>query len=138
MKPHQQVVQALEQAREAVLLQDQSRMFRSQQALTDHYHKRMFGVPVPEDEMIHIGDVTLPPEPRPQARKGLSPLAAVALGLLTAAVPAAGAIGYLIAAKPVITNTVEKIIDRPVEKIITKPGLNYNVDVDMEVIPPPQ
>jgi hypothetical protein len=96
----------------------------------------MLGVPVPEDEMIHIGDVTLPPEPRPQARKGLSPLAAVALGLLTAAVPAAGVIGYLLNNKPAITNTLEKIVEKPVEKIITTPGQNYDVDVDMEVIPP--
>jgi hypothetical protein len=115
-------------AERAVLVQDQARMYKSQQALTDHYQNKLLGVPIPEDEMIHIGDVTLPPASQPKP-SGLSPLAAMALGLLTAAVPAAGAIGYLL-------STAKPAIEKTVEKIITKPGSNYDVDIDMEVIPP--
>lgn len=135
MIPHQRALQALEEAERAILVQDQSRMFRSQQALTDHYQNKMFGVPVPEDEMIHIGDVTLPPEPKPQTKSGLSPLAGIALGALLAGLPIAG---YLLANKDPIIKTVEKIVEKPVEKIITTPGQDYDVDVDMEVIPPPK
>jgi hypothetical protein len=83
--------------------------------------------------------VQLPPEPTipPAPRKGLSTLAALGLGALGIASPvAAGVIGYLLNTKPAITNTLEKIVEKPIEKIITTPGQNYDVDVDMEVIPP--
>jgi len=82
--------------------------------------------------------VQLPPEPTipPAVKKGLPTLATVALTALAFAVPTAGAIGYLLNKTPAITNTLEKIVEKPVEKIIHHPGQNYDVDVDMEVIPP--
>lgn len=121
----QEQMERLKVAERAVVIQDLDRMTRSQQALTDHYHKRMLGVPVPEEEMIHIGDVTTNHAHPTVGRPGMSKLAALALGLLGASVPAAGLIGYLLAtAKPAV------------EKIIEKPGQDYDVDVGMEIIPP--
>lgn len=69
-------------------------------------------------------------------RRGLSPLAAAGIGLLGAAIPAAGIIGYMLNRAPAAVSTVEKIIEKPVEKVITLPGKSFGVDVDMEVIPP--
>ena len=123
-------LERLEVAERAILLQDQNRMLKSVQAATDTMQNRLLGVPVPEDDVINLGNITINPEsapnPQPPARKnGLSTAAAVALGLLTAAVPAAGVIGYLLKAAPAA-----------VEKVIEKPGTNYDVKVGMEIIPP--
>lgn len=123
-------LERLEVAERAILLQDQSRMLKSVQAATDTMQNRLLGVPVPEDDVINLGNITINPESaptaQPPARKtGLSTAAALALGLLTAAVPAAGVIGYLLKAAPAA-----------VEKVIEKPGTNYDVKVGMEIIPP--
>jgi hypothetical protein len=143
-------LQQLEQlavADQAILTQDRLKLFNSDQALIDTYHYKMMGVPLPapEDSVIHFGDVNTTttqasPQPAtpPAAPSALSPLAAVALGLLGAAVPAAGVIGYLLnTAKPVATavQAAEKAIPPPagpVAPIVQK----YNVGVDMQVIPP--
>lgn len=45
---------------------------------------------------------------RPVAKKGISTLAAVGIGLLGAAVPGAGILGYLLNNAPAIVQTVEK------------------------------
>ncbi len=123
-------LERLEVAERAILLQDQSRMLKSVQAATDTMQNRLLGVPVPEDDVINLGNITVNPDPvqtvqAPAQKSGLSTAAAVALGLLTAAVPAAGVIGYLLKAAPAA-----------VEKVIEKPGTNYDVKVGMEIIPP--
>lgn len=75
--------------------------------------------------------------PKPLIRKGLSTIAALGLGALSVALPGTGVlIGYLLNKTPAITNTIEKIIEKP-GTAITTPGQDYNVEVDMEVIPPP-
>lgn len=83
-----------------------------------------FAQPFPGNQSITVNHYQ-PPAAKPVSRPGLSKLAAVALGLAGAGLPMAGVIGYLLAtAKPAI------------EKIIEKPGQDYDVDVGMEVIPP--
>ncbi len=88
-----------------------------------------FAQPFPGNQSITVNhfakeDTPAKPVTRPP-RPGLSRLAALGLGLLGASVPAVGVIAYLLgAAKPAI------------EKIIEKPGQNYDVDVGMEIIPP--
>ena len=89
-----------------------------------------FAPPFPGNQSITIHKY---PESQPVAaakpliRKGLSTAAAIGIGLLTAAVPAAGVVGYLLNSK---------VVEKSVEKIIKQPGTNYDVDVEMEVIPP--
>lgn len=77
------------------------------------------------------------PVAKPVIRKGLSPLAAIGIGLLGAAVPGAGIIGFLLNKAPAVVQQVEKVVEKPVEKVIELPGKSYGVDVDVEVIPPP-
>lgn len=124
---HRERMERLEEADLAGVLLDRTRLLKSVQASVDAHNERFLGVKPPEDDMINTGNINIYPEQtqRPQSpRKGLSALAAMGLGLLTAAVPAAGVIGYLLNNKPAI------------EKVLHIPGSSYDVDVDMEVIPP--
>jgi hypothetical protein len=79
----------------------------------------------------------LPEKSEKPVSKGLSPLAAIGIGLLGAAVPGAGIIGFLLNKAPAVVQQVEKVVEKPVEKVIELPGKSYGVDVDVEVIPPP-
>lgn len=120
----------LKVAQQAVLIQDQARMFNSQQALTDFYHNKMLGVPIPEDEMIHVGDYYSQSQPTPpQFKSGVSILTAIAWGAVTAAIPIAAAAGFLL-------SRTSPLQERTIEKVIPSPSQTYGVNVDMEVIPP--
>jgi len=84
-------------------------------------------------------NIQLPPDPPiiAPARKGLSKLAGLALLAAGAAIPGVGIAGYLLGlAKPALPIVAPPVV-KTVEKIIEKPGKNYGVDVDVDVIPPP-
>lgn len=91
MRPTEELLKRLEVAREAVVTQDLSRMLKSQQALTDHHHNRLLGVPVPEDDVIHLGDVNNATTHTQAPQKGLSPLIG---GLIGAGLMATGIGGF--------------------------------------------
>lgn len=106
-----------------------------------------YAQPFPGNKSVTINNFP-PSEPAPQPvtppvakpvaavnRPGLSPLAGIALGLLTVAVPAAGAIGYLLNTAPAVISTIEKVVEKP-GPTITLPGQRYGVDVNMTVEPP--
>lgn len=78
------------------------------------------------------------PEPAPvPVRKGLSKLAGLGIALAGAAFPLAGIAGYLLAgAKPAVS--ILQPVEKTVEKIVKQPGKSYGVDVDVELIPPPE
>lgn len=120
----QEQMERLEVAEQAALLQDRCRMFKSVQASVDAHQKQYGGVDIPEDDVINTGNINIYPDEKQPPRNGLSALAAVGLGLLAAAVPTAGVIGYLMRATPAI------------EKVIHVPGVDYDVNVGMEVVPP--
>jgi hypothetical protein len=129
--PPNKINNKLNQVERANLINDQARMFKSDQARTDHYFLRMLGVPIPDDEMIDISEKTI------HNNSGISPLATIAIGLISGAViPLAGLAGYFLSKAPAAVQQIEKIVEKPVETIITKPGKTYNVNVDMEVVPP--
>mgnify|MGYP000429126544 FL=1 len=77
-------------------------------------------------------------EPAPvPVRKGLSKLAGLGIALAGAAFPLAGIAGYLLAgAKPAVS--ILQPVEKTVEKIVKQPGKSYGVDVDVELIPPPE
>lgn len=88
----------------------------------------------------HYPKVEAPPQQMesrvPAVKKGISPLAAIGIGLLSAAVPSAGILWHLLNKAPAVVQQVEKIVDRPVEKVVTIPGRKTGVEVEMEIEPP--
>lgn len=85
----------------------------------------------------HFGADPAPmPAPVP-VRKGLSKLAGLGMALAGAAFPLVGIAGYLLAgAKPAVS--ILQPVEKTVEKIVKQPGKSYGVDVDVELIPPPE
>lgn len=98
-------------ARRAMLVADEGDVLSFDRAVVKAHHKRNFGdVLMPEDDTnIHIGDIVSQPTAKPtQPKQGLSTLAALGIGLLGAAIPGAGVLGYLLNAAPAVIQTIEK------------------------------
>lgn len=131
MIPSSKLRDKLKLAEQANLINDQARMFKSDQARTDHYFKTMAGVPIPDEEMIDLSEKTI------YNSSGTSPLMAAVVGLLAGALPLAVLVGTLLNKAPAVVQQMEKVVEKPVEKVIELPGKSYGVDVDVEVIPPP-
>lgn len=104
---------------------------RSTKNITFNNYGNPVGDPAPTQPVVPV------PIAKPVVRKGLSTAAAIGFGLLGAAIPGAGIIGFLLNNAPAVVRQVEKVVEKPVEKVIELPGKSYGVDVDVEVIPPP-